>query len=126
MLELNFDKMEGYIIAVVQCARTNEVLNAGLMSEKSMRLSIASESVVFSSRGRDQPWMNTRSRWWGFSDIAHILVDCDQDTLLFRLNPRVATCTKHFGSLSCFHLAASQIDFDKLARRTCHCRYPRR
>jgi len=113
MRKLNFDKMEGHVIAVIQDVRTSEVINTRLMSEKSLHLSLASKSVILSSRGRDQYWTNGLILS-GFSETVRILVDCDRDCLLFQVEPRSSTCTGHFGSLSCFHSAVDQLDFAKL------------
>ncbi len=98
--ELNASKQpDGLIPAIIQDARTMQVLMLGYMNEEAYDKSVTEGRVTFYSRSRQCLWTKgeTSGNWL---DIVSIADDCDGDTLLVRVIPHGPTC--HTGSTTCF------------------------
>ena len=89
----------GLVPAVIQDARTLQVLMLGYMNEEAYNKSLAEGRVTFYSRSRQCLWTKgeTSGNWL---DIVSVAADCDNDTLLVRVIPHGPTC--HTGSKTCF------------------------
>ena len=98
-MSLNFDKMGGILPAIIQDAKTNEVLMLGFMNLEAYEKTLSEKKVTFYSRTRERLW--TKGEESGnFMDVVEILEDCDADTLLIRVNPQGPAC--HTGMRTCF------------------------
>jgi phosphoribosyl-ATP pyrophosphohydrolase/phosphoribosyl-AMP cyclohydrolase len=96
---LDWSKMLGFVIVVIQDAKNQKVLMVGVMNEAALRITLATGKVTFWSRTRNELW--TKGETSGnFLNVCEILVDCDQDTLLIFVEPVGPTC--HTGAVSCF------------------------
>ncbi len=96
--ELDFDKNDGLIPAIVQDAQTGQVLMLGYMNAESLEKTIRSKLVTFYSRSRNKLW--TKGEESGnFLHVRAITTDCDNDTLLVLARPDRPTC--HKGTVSC-------------------------
>ncbi|CAH1218757.1 Histidine biosynthesis bifunctional protein HisIE [Paenibacillus auburnensis] len=90
----------GLLPAVVQDARSLEVLMFAYMNPESLRLSLESGQTWFWSRSRSELWHkggtsgNTQA-------ITSIHYDCDSDTLLVKVLPEGPAC--HTGENTCFY-----------------------
>jgi phosphoribosyl-AMP cyclohydrolase len=99
-VKLDFAKFGGLVLAVVQHHETREVLMVGVVNEAAWAKCRQSGLVTFWSRTREQLW--TKGETSGnFLRIKRVLVDCDEDTLLFLADPVGPTC--HTGEESCFY-----------------------
>ncbi len=97
--KLNFDKLNGLIPAVIVDNKTNAVLMVGFMNRESLQRTIDSGKVTFYSRTRKTLW--TKGETSGnFLNVVEIKSDCDNDSLLVKVNPEGNTC--HTGNYSCF------------------------
>jgi phosphoribosyl-ATP pyrophosphohydrolase/phosphoribosyl-AMP cyclohydrolase len=96
---LRFDA-NGLIPAIVQHARSGEVLMLGYMNEAALQRTQESGMVTFWSRSRNELWIKgaTSGNWLRLVEIRQ---DCDSDVLLVRAEPDGPTC--HTGESSCFH-----------------------
>ena len=96
--ELKFDAA-GLIPAIVQDADTRVVLMQGYMNRESLIETERSGKVCFFSRSRQRLW--TKGEESGhFLLVKEILVDCDRDSLLVKVNPVGPTC--HTGQDTCW------------------------
>lgn len=98
--ELNVEKLPGGLVpAVIQDARTLQVLMLGYMNREAYERSLEDGRVTFWSRTKGRLW--TKGETSGnFLDIVSVASDCDRDTLLVRVIPHGPTC--HTGSVTCF------------------------
>jgi phosphoribosyl-ATP pyrophosphohydrolase/phosphoribosyl-AMP cyclohydrolase len=96
---LNFDQ-HGLIPAVVQHARSGEVLMLGYMNEEALRQTRESGLVTFWSRSRGELWRKGDTSG-NRLHLVELRQDCDGDALLVRAEPDGPTC--HTGQPSCFH-----------------------
>lgn len=96
---MNFDK-NGLIPAIVQHARSGEVLMLGYMNEEALRLTRESGAVTFYSRSRQALWRKGETSG-NTLRLVELRQDCDGDALLVLAEPAGPTC--HTGERSCFH-----------------------
>lgn len=96
---LKFDA-SGLIPAIVQDANTNEVLMMAYMNAESLRLTYEKGQTVFWSRSRQELWHKGATSG-NVQRVVEIRVDCDEDTLLIRVQPAGPAC--HTGNQTCFY-----------------------
>ncbi|MDD6394948.1 MAG: phosphoribosyl-AMP cyclohydrolase [Firmicutes bacterium] len=87
------------IPAIVQESSTGEVLMLAYMNEESMRLTLETGYTWFWSRSRRELW-NKGATSGHLQKIVSISGDCDDDTLLIKVEQIGAAC--HTGNHSCF------------------------
>jgi phosphoribosyl-AMP cyclohydrolase len=99
--KIDFAKMDGLAPGIVQDARTGQVLMTGFLNEESYRRTLESGFVTFWSRTRQKLWMKGETSGNRLR-IVEALTDCDQDTLLFRVDVEGDGLVCHEGTVSCF------------------------
>jgi len=98
---MDFSKLDGLIPAVVQDDTTNEVLMVGFMNEEAWRLTRESGYVTFFSRTRQKLWMKGETSGNRLL-VRQVLLDCDADTVLFRVRREGEGNVCHLNRVSCF------------------------
>ena len=99
-MEIDFNKMDGLVPAIIQDAQTDKVLMLGFMNEEAYQKTVETGKVTFWSRTRNTLW--TKGETSGnFLNVVEILNDCDQDTLLIKANPVGPVC--HTGADTCWN-----------------------
>ena len=98
-MDINFDKGNGLVPAVIQDWTTNKVLMLGYMNEEALKKTRSEGKVTFYSRTKERLW--TKGETSGnYLNVKEIIPDCDQDTLLIKVEPAGPTC--HTGADTCF------------------------
>src|SRR5574344_242170 len=98
-MEIDFEKMGGLVPAIIQDATTKNVLMLGFMNEEAYHKTLETKKVTFYSRSRKCLW--TKGETSGnFLNLVSIKNDCDNDTLLIKVNPTGPTC--HKGTDTCW------------------------
>ena len=98
-MKIDFEKMGGLVPAVIQDAKTRNVLMLGFMNEEAYQKTLETGHVTFWSRTRQTLW--TKGETSGhYLNLVEMKSDCDQDTLLVRVNPIGPTC--HTGTDTCW------------------------
>jgi phosphoribosyl-AMP cyclohydrolase len=98
---IDFDKMDGLVPGIVQDARTGEVLMLGFLNPVSYAKTMETGFVTFWSRTRQKLWMKGESSGNRLR-IVSVSTDCDNDTLLFRVQVDGDGLVCHEGTVSCF------------------------
>ncbi|MDD5796374.1 MAG: phosphoribosyl-AMP cyclohydrolase [Oscillospiraceae bacterium] len=88
------------IPAVVQEASTGEVLMLAYMNRESLQKTFETGYTWFYSRSRQELW-NKGATSGHFQKLLEIYSDCDDDTLLVKVEQTGAAC--HTGNHSCFY-----------------------
>ncbi|HEX3144866.1 MAG TPA: bifunctional phosphoribosyl-AMP cyclohydrolase/phosphoribosyl-ATP diphosphatase HisIE [Pyrinomonadaceae bacterium] len=106
--EIKFDE-RGLVPAIVQDARTHEVLTLAYMNAESLKLTQQSNETWLWSRSRSELWRKG-STSGNTQRVIEIRRDCDSDALVVLVEPAGPAC--HTGNRSCFyrHLAGAEID----------------
>jgi phosphoribosyl-AMP cyclohydrolase len=98
---MDYSKLDGLIPAVVQDEVTNEVLMVGFMNEDAWRITRESGYVTFFSRTRNKLW--TKGETSGNRlKVRAVLIDCDDDTALFKVQREGDGNVCHLNRVSCF------------------------
>ena len=91
--------MNGLVPAIIQDNTTRNVLMLGYMNREAYEKTLTTGKVTFWSRSRNCLW--TKGETSGnFLNLVDIKVDCDNDTLLVRVNPTGPAC--HLGTDTCW------------------------
>ena len=97
--EIKFDD-KGLIQAVIQDYQNGEILMLAYMNRESLQKTLSSGKTHFWSRSRQKFWLKGESSGH-VQEIKEVFIDCDMDTLVFRVDQKVAAC--HMGYRSCFY-----------------------
>lgn len=105
-MNINFNKNnDGLIPAIIQDVTTKTVLMLGYMNEEAYKKTIDTKRVTFFSRSKQRLW--TKGEESGnILVLKDIKVDCDNDTLLVKVEPLGPTC--HKGTDTCWDEDNSQ------------------
>ncbi len=97
--DIDFSKLDGLVPCVVQDAKTKVVLMLGFMNQEAFEKTVLDKRVTFYSRSKQRLW--TKGETSGnFLNVVEIRPDCDNDTLLIKVNPTGPVC--HTGADTCF------------------------
>ncbi len=97
--KIDWIKMDNLIPVITQDATTNEVLMLAYMNQEALELTIKTNYAHYYSRSKQRIWKKGESSNH-LQEIVEILVDCDNDTLLLKVNQEGVAC--HTGRKSCF------------------------
>ena len=98
---MDFSKLDGLIPAVVQDDVTSEVLMVGFMNEDAWQITRDTGYVTFFSRTRNKLW--TKGETSGNRlKVREVLIDCDEDTALFKVQREGDGNVCHLNRVSCF------------------------
>ena len=98
-MDLDFGKMNGLVPAIIQDNYTQKVLMLGFMNEEAYNKTVEPGKVTFFSRTKNRLW--TKGEESGnFLHVVSIAADCDNDTLLIKVNPAGPVC--HTGADTCW------------------------
>jgi len=98
---IDFAKMDGLVPGIVQDARSGQVLMVGFLNDVSYRKTLETGFVTFWSRTRQKLWMKGETSGNRLK-VVEASTDCDQDTLLFRVEVEGDGLVCHEGTVSCF------------------------
>jgi len=91
---------DGLVPAIVQDDETDEVLMMAYMTAETLRETLERGRMVYWSRSRQEKWVKGQTS--GHTQaVAEVRLDCDGDTLLFRVDQTGGAC--HTGYRSCFY-----------------------
>jgi phosphoribosyl-ATP pyrophosphohydrolase/phosphoribosyl-AMP cyclohydrolase len=99
-MEIDFDKYPDSLVpAIVQDARTKNVLMLGFMSREAHKITLETERVTFFSRSKGRLWTKGEETK-NYLNLVSIQNDCDKDALLVLADPQGPVC--HLGSDTCW------------------------
>ena len=99
-MKVDFSKnSDGLVPAIIQDAKTKNVLMLGYMDQEAVEVTQRTKKVTFFSRTKNRLW--TKGEESGnFLELVNLKNDCDNDTLLISVNPIGPTC--HKGTDTCW------------------------
>ena len=97
--KIDWEKVDGLIPVITQDATTNEVLMLAYMNKEALELTIETNYAHYFSRTKQRIWKKGESSNHT-QEIVEMLLDCDNDTLLLKVNQEGVAC--HTGRKSCF------------------------
>ena len=98
-MDLDFERLTGLVPAIIQDNYTQKILMLGFMNEEAYNKTVETGKVTFFSRTKNRLW--TKGEESGnFLHVVSIAADCDNDTLLIKVNPAGPVC--HTGADTCW------------------------
>ncbi len=113
--QVDFEKQDGLIPVITQDNTTNEVLMLAYMNKEALELTLKTNYAHYFSRSRNRLWKKGESSNHT-QEIVSIKIDCDNDTVLLKINQNGVAC--HTGRKSCFftdlktHEITSEVEVD--------------
>lgn len=101
MIQLDFDKGNGLLPAIVQDNDSGKVLMLAYINKTSWEKTLETGEAHYWSRSRQELWHKGGTSGH-VQKIKEIFFDCDQDTVLFKVE-QVGGAACHTGYESCFH-----------------------
>ena len=98
---MDYSKLDGLIPAVIQDAESSEVLMVGFMNEDALARTRASGYATFYSRTRQKLWMKGETSGNRLK-VLQTLIDCDDDTVLLKVEREGDGNVCHLGTRTCF------------------------
>lgn len=98
-MNVDFNKNNGLVPAIIQDNITNKVLMLGYMNQEALEKTLKDGIVTFFSRSKKRLWVKGETSK-NYLKLASIKTDCDKDTLLVKVNPTGAVC--HKGTDTCW------------------------
>lgn len=94
--EINGEKL---ITAIAQDSETGEILMVANMNKEALKKTIETGKAHYWSTSRNKQWLKGESSGHT-QDVKEILVDCDMDAIILKIEQKGAAC--HEGYYSCF------------------------
>ncbi len=101
---------QGLIPCVVQDYKNDEVLMLAYMNEEAFNKTIESGYMTYFSRSRNELWLKGETSGH-YQFVKKVMVDCDKDTLLFKVKQLGAAC--HTGNRSCFYTKIAAKEYNE-------------
>jgi phosphoribosyl-AMP cyclohydrolase len=98
-MDIKWDE-RGLVPAIVQDAQSGVVLMLAYINEEALRLTMETDEAHFWSRSRKELWHKGATSG-NVQRVREILIDCDADTILLKVDPAGPAC--HTGEYSCFY-----------------------
>ncbi|RLE11657.1 phosphoribosyl-AMP cyclohydrolase [Candidatus Aerophobetes bacterium] len=90
---------QGLVPAIVQEKKSGKVLMLGWMNKEAIKKTISTNKVHFWSRSKEKIWLKGETSGH-YQLLKEIYIDCDEDTLLIKVDQIKGAC--HKGYKSCF------------------------
>lgn len=97
--KIDWEKVNGLVPVITQDATSNEVLMLAYVNKEALKLTLETKFAHYFSRTKQRIWKKGESSDHT-QEIVEVLVDCDNDTLIFKVNQKGVAC--HTGRKSCF------------------------
>lgn len=99
-IEIDFEKGNGLVPVVVQDDDTKEILMQAYANKEALELTLKEGYAYYYSRSRKSLWKKGETSG-NFQKIVKVMVDCDEDCLLYIVKQQGVAC--HTGAKSCFY-----------------------
>jgi phosphoribosyl-AMP cyclohydrolase len=105
--QIKYDE-RGLVTAIIQDYVNNEVLMVAYMNKEAFKRTLESGRTWFWSRSRKKYWQKGEHSGH-VQSIKEILIDCDNDAILIKVEQKKAAC--HAGYRSCFYRKLESQEF---------------
>lgn len=101
LIELNFEKGNGFIPVITQDFNSGEVLMMAFMNMAAWEQTLKTGYVHYWSRSRDKLWKKGEKSG-NLQKVKEIRIDCDNDCILIKVH-QIGDAACHTGYKSCFY-----------------------
>jgi phosphoribosyl-ATP pyrophosphohydrolase/phosphoribosyl-AMP cyclohydrolase len=103
---VDFSKLDGLVPAIIQDDESGEVLMVGFMNDEALARTRETGYATFFSRSRQKLWMKGETSGNKLA-VKDLLVDCDDDTVLLKVQRLGDGNVCHTGERTCFYRSLS-------------------
>lgn len=114
-IQINFKHKineQNLVIAIAQDYKTLKILMVAYMNKEALEKTLKTKKAHYWSTSRNTLWLKGESSNH-FQLVKEVLLDCDMDAILLKVEQIVGTC--HTGHYSCFF---REIELDKIAKKS--------
>lgn len=97
--KIDWKKVNDLVPVITQDFSTNEVLMLAYMNKEALELTLNTKQAHYFSRTKQRIWKKGESSGH-LQDVKNIMMDCDNDTILLKVEQTGVAC--HTGRKSCF------------------------
>ena len=101
MIQIEFNKSDGLVPAIVQDIETGEILMLAYMNQEAFDATLSTGKATYFSRSRQTLWVKGETSG-NVQLVKEIRLDCDDDTLLIKVE-QLGGAACHTGHRSCFY-----------------------
>lgn len=100
--DIDFEKLGGLVPVITQDYQSNKVLMLGFINKEALIKTFETNKATYWSRSRNKLWTKGESSG-NYQSIKEILIDCDNDTLIYKVEQQGLKASCHMGYESCFY-----------------------
>lgn len=100
-MEIDFKKGNGLVPVIAQDAKSGKVLMLAYANEEAFNYTLTTKKATYWSRSRNKLWCKGEESG-NYQEIVDILIDCDNDTIIYKVNQKGLGAACHLGYESCF------------------------
>lgn len=100
-MEIDFNKMGGIVPVITQDSITGKILMLAFVNEEAFKETLRSGKAVYFSRSKNRLWRKGEESG-NFQEIKDILIDCDNDSIIYKVIQKGLGAACHEGYESCF------------------------
>jgi len=100
-LDIDFEKGNGLVPVIAQDADSGKVLMLAYVNKEAFEYTLKTGRATYWSRSRGKLWRKGEESG-NFQEIVDILIDCDNDTLIYKVVQKGLGAACHEGYESCF------------------------
>ena len=101
-MEIDFGKDNGIIPAIAQDAVTGKVLMLAYVNKEAFDYALKTGRATYWSRSRNKLWCKGEESG-NYQEIVDILIDCDNDAIIYKVNQKGLGAACHTGYETCFY-----------------------
>jgi len=101
-MNIDFDKTGGLIPAVAQDAKTGKILMLAYVNKEAFEYTLKTKKATYWSRSRNKIWCKGETSG-NYQEIIDILIDCDNDAIVYKVKQHGYGAACHTGHESCFY-----------------------
>ena len=102
MTGIDFDKTGGLIPVIAQDAKTGKILMLAYANREAFDYTLKTGKATYWSRSRNKLWCKGEESG-NYQEIIEIMIDCDGDALIYKVNQKGLGAACHTGYESCFY-----------------------
>ena len=105
-MDIDFSKDNGLVPAIAQDAETGKVLMLAYVNKEAFEYTLKTNKATYWCKGEEAV---------NYQEIVDILIDCDNDTIIYKVNQKGLKAACHTGYESCFyrHLVNGKWEYNK-------------
>ena len=101
-MNIDFSKDNGLVPAITQDAKTGKILMLAYVNKEAFDYTLKTNKATYWSRSRNKLWCKGEESG-NYQEIVDILIDCDNDTIIYKVNQKGLKAACHTGYESCFY-----------------------